>query len=175
MPEQLIRKARPSDGPAIARLHLASYRAAYRDLLPPAFLAGLTLPARELRWRASLRDPSRSTFVTMGHNANAAGLTGFAEIGAARDDDAGAADGELIALHVAPAQWRRGIGRALHGQAIRALADRGCGAATLWVLAGNQRARAFYAAMGWAPDGRTRHLAANGITIPEVRYRIRPG
>ena len=171
----LIRTATAADVPDIARLHLASYRAAYRDLLPAAFLAGLTLADRERRWRESVADPARQTLLTSIKNAPVSGLVALAEIGAGRDDDAGSRDGELIALHVAPGHWRRGIGRALHQRAIAALAGRGFGAATLWVLTGNRQARAFYAAMGWAPDGRAREQAARGILIPEVRYRRRLG
>ena len=49
-----VRTPRPADAPQTARLDLASSRAGYRDLLPTAFLAGLTLADRERRWRARL-------------------------------------------------------------------------------------------------------------------------
>jgi hypothetical protein len=57
----LIQTAGPADVPEIARLHLASYRAAYRDLLPAAFLAGLTLADRERRWARLSQPPPRAT------------------------------------------------------------------------------------------------------------------
>jgi GNAT superfamily N-acetyltransferase len=171
----LIRPAGADDVPQIARLHLASYRAAYGDVLPAAFLAGLTLADRERRWQASVRDPARHTLITTINNANVSGLIAFAEIGAGRDDDAGPAVGELIAMHVAEEYWHRGIGRMLHGHVAAALAGRGFAAGTLWVLTGNRRARVFYAALGWAPDGHARDQEVSGIRIPEVRYRIRLG
>lgn len=172
MSQHLIRAAVPRDAGRIARLHLASYRAAYRDVLPASFLAGLTLADRERRWRASLRNPARRTLLTLIDNA-APRLIAFAEVGRCRDDDVtGARTGELIALHVAEDCWHRGVGRVLHSRAVRVLRERGFTAATLWVLTGNERARAFYAAMGWAPDGHGRDLLVNGACIPEVRYRI---
>jgi ribosomal protein S18 acetylase RimI-like enzyme len=165
-----IRAATPADAKAIARLHLASYRAAYRGLISAEVLASLRAEDREQRWRASLNDPRRRTLVAADDDAVPA-LIGFAEIGPSRDDDAEPGTGELIALHVAQAQWRRGLGRTLNGMAMATLAGAGFRAATLWVLTGNSRARAFYQATGWRDDGTAREFRALGIHVPEVRYR----
>jgi ribosomal protein S18 acetylase RimI-like enzyme len=173
--ELLTRAARPADVPELARLHLASYRAAYRGLLPGAFLAGLTLADRERRWRASLANPERKTFITNIRNGPHVPLAGLAEIGPCRDTDAPSGTGELIALHIAEAFWRRGIGERLHDRAVREMIAHGLATATLWVLTGNERARAFYEAMGWSADGRARDITMDGVTIPEVRYVIRLG
>ena len=48
---------------------------------------------------------------------------------------------------------------------IRALAM-----ATLWVLDGSARARRFYEAAGWAPDGEERIEQLPGFAVREVRY-----
>jgi GNAT superfamily N-acetyltransferase len=61
-------------------------------------------------------------------------------------------------LFVEPAQWRRGIGRALVAEAER-LAARD-GAASLWVIA-NTSALDFYGACGF-------------VTVGEVATRFRP-
>jgi GNAT superfamily N-acetyltransferase len=164
-----LRLAGPADAAVIARLHLASYRAAYRDIVAPGILAGFTLADRERRWRASLATPGRVTYLAGGPG----GPAGFAEIGACRDADQDPAlTGELIALHVREASWRQGIGTALHARAAGELAARGFSAATLWVLTANARARAFYAAAGWAPDGTSRLTPVQDARIPEVRYRV---
>jgi RimJ/RimL family protein N-acetyltransferase len=164
----VIRMAGEADAVAIARLQLASYRAAYRDVLPAAFLAGFGTLEREQRWHASLTDPGRDTYIA----ADAAGrLVGFAEIGGCRDDDIGdEVTGELMALHIGEACWRQGVGRVLHARAAAGLAARGFTRATLWVLTANTRARAFYAAVGWAADGRARHQVLRGTDVHEVRY-----
>jgi GNAT superfamily N-acetyltransferase len=80
-------------------------------------------------------------------------LLGFAVV-LQRDDG----DGELDGLFVEPAQWRRGIGRALVAEAER-LAARD-GAASLWVIA-NTSALDFYGACGF-------------VTVGEVATRFRP-
>ncbi|WP_160573471.1 GNAT family N-acetyltransferase [Actinomadura physcomitrii] len=55
-----IRTATTADAAAIARLHLSSYRAAYRGLLPDGFLAAYDPAERERRWLQRLRDPDRT-------------------------------------------------------------------------------------------------------------------
>lgn len=42
---------------------------------------------------------------------------------------------------------------------------------SLWVLAGNDRARRFYAAAGWSPDGVNRMQLRPGFELNEVRYQ----
>jgi GNAT superfamily N-acetyltransferase len=84
---------------------------------------------------------------------NVGELLGFAVV-LQRDDG----DAELDGLFVEPAQWRRGIGRALVAEAER-LAARD-GAASLWVIA-NTSALDFYGACGF-------------VTVGEVATRFRP-
>ena len=167
----VVRRAGAADADTIARLHLASYRFAYRGLLPAEFLTGLEVGERERRWRASLADPGRVTYIA----ADGAGrLAGFAEAGGCRDDDMdGAVTGELMALHVGERWQHQGIGRLLHARAAALLASRGFTTAMLWVLTDNAPARGFYAALGWTADGRTRHQVLRGADVREVRYAIR--
>jgi hypothetical protein len=44
----------------------------------------------------------------------------------------------------------------------------------LWVLEGNARARRFYEAMGWLPDGGRQLLEMVGAKLYEIRYRLGP-
>lgn len=180
-----IRRAGVGDVPAVACLHLASYRAGYRGLLPAGFLAALDLGDRERRWLSSIRDPARVTLIAENRTGPATAvpgdvppvpgaLIGLAEVGPCRDAGVTPGTGELYALHVARAHWRHGIGRSLHDRALGILVARGSQRATLWVLAGNARARAFYEALGWSPDGHERHRVLREAGIHEVRYRKGP-
>ena len=170
-----IRPATRADADAIAALHLASYRAAYEGLLPAEVLGSLRAEDRRRRWHVSMNDPQRRTLIAQAGDG-ASAVIGFAEVGPSRDDDTEAGTGELMALHVMQSRWRQGSGRALHDTAIATLATLGFQVATLWVLTGNSRARAFYEAMGWNDDGTAREHLAWGIQVPEVRYRtVRPG
>ena len=52
----LVRSAELDDATAIARVHVATWRSAYRGLLPDEFLASLSQSHYEERWRRSLHD-----------------------------------------------------------------------------------------------------------------------
>jgi RimJ/RimL family protein N-acetyltransferase len=54
--------------------------------------------------------------------------------------------------------------------AIEKLTAVGGSRAVLWVLAGNTRARRFYEAGGWKPDGEIRTEPVNGEPVDQLRY-----
>lgn len=78
--------------------------------------------------------------------------------------------GELIAINIHPEHWRHGLGRLLLRHVTAQLAGLGFGAAVLWVVAENVRARAFYEAESWRFDGTTRVDTVQGATVNEVRF-----
>src|SRR5665647_358554 len=61
--EVLIRPATVSDARQIARVHIASWREAYADVIADVYLAHLDVAAREEEWRGVLADLDRSTSV----------------------------------------------------------------------------------------------------------------
>jgi len=164
-----LRLANPSDAYALAEMHVAAWQVAFRGLLPDDFLDGLTVAARAERWQQILTDSSRQTWVA----CEADRIVGFISIGISRDDDAlPQQTGEIYGLYVHPDKWRLGIGAVLMTQALHALQLLGYTEATLWVLRGNWRARDFYKASGFVPDGAAKvDTNAAGISFDEVRYR----
>lgn len=150
--QRQIRAATLADAEAIGRIHLASWQAAYRGVLPDALLDGLDLAERIARRRAALAAPapgSRDWVIV-----EADDVIGWASTGPARDDDLGPASYELYAIYLAPTQVGTGAGRALMTHALADAGDRGFDEMTMWVLRGNDRALRFYAAAGFAPDPR---------------------
>ena len=79
----------------------------------------------------------------------------------------------MLALYVDPGSWGRGVGRLLMAEARDGLRRAGFTGATLWVLAGNDRAQRFYRADGWEPDGEARSVEVWGIAVDELRLRRR--
>ena len=68
---------------------------------------------------------------------------------------------------MAARDWRRA-----HGSGLARAEAAGYADATLWVLRGNRRARDFYEASGFVPDGAAKiDTNAAGISFDEVRYR----
>jgi ribosomal protein S18 acetylase RimI-like enzyme len=138
--------------------------------MPDDFLDGLRAEDRAAGWTRRLRAGPAGSPVLVAERAGA--VVGFAVVGAAEDP---AGLGELQAINVDPDHWRRGAGRALLAAAEAELARLGHAAAVLWVLPGNQRARRFYEAAGWAADGARRTIELYGFGVDEVRYRRRLG
>lgn len=162
------RDARLEDAAAIASTHVAAWRAAYSGLMPPAFLAALDANRARQRWERSLR--ADCPVVVVETNGE---VVGFCRYGPSRDSDASPSTGEVIAINLHPACWRQGLGRELLLVAISKLQAAGFTEATLWVLLGNERARRFYEALGWQPDGTERiETELTGSALHEVRYRL---
>jgi GNAT superfamily N-acetyltransferase len=111
----------------------------------------------------------------------ATGIVGYASYGPERDldgtpgpcpaatDSPQAAVAELYALYVLPAWWSTGTGRALMQRVLDEVRAEGYQRITLWVLAGNARARRFYERSGFRLSGATHVLHGLG-GVPEVCY-----
>ncbi|MGD0862833.1 MAG: GNAT family N-acetyltransferase [Candidatus Limnocylindrales bacterium] len=170
----LIRRAGPTDAGAIARLTITGWKAAYRGILPRDFLDGISVHAREAVWRDRLeRDEAGRLPAWLAERGGRA--LGFVSSGPPRDEDVPLPAAEVYAIYVRPEEWRRGVGQALLETALRHWRDRGVATLVLWVFEANARARAFYEAMGWQPDGARQELELAGESVIEVRYRVGPG
>ena len=163
-----LRRAREDDARGIAEVHVGTWRHAYRDLLPPELLAGLNVGSRERWWRTELGVVAQERRPWIAESDGR--VVGFVSHGPSRDGGSPTI-GEIYAIYVAPECWDRGVGRNLLSHGMRDLLAHGYDEATLWVLAGNQRARAFYEAAGWQADGGERLDEIGGQQLAEVRYR----
>jgi ribosomal protein S18 acetylase RimI-like enzyme len=152
-----IRDAVSDDAPALAAVHEASAKTAYREIF-----AGFPFraPARE-DWLAEI---AASTVVVAEEEDGA--VMGFTIGGRSRDPIG--EGGEIYSLYVAPSCWRRGVGSRLLAEAVRRLEP--LGPLTLWVLEENHAARRFYERHGWRPDGGEKKTFYGAL---ELRYRLR--
>lgn len=153
-----VRAATVADAPAIGEIHVASWRAAYAGLLPDGFLARLSAEARAASWARRIGDPDIPGRVLVVEEGGA--VAGFAAFG----------PGQLYALYLLPEFWGRGLGRLLHDRVVEELSG---DSAVLWVLATNERAKAFYVRQGWVDDGarQTETIDGGRVTLEEMRYR----
>lgn len=168
--DPVIRTATPEDAPAIAQVHVASWRWAYRGQLPDGLLDSLSVDRRLAAWRDALAGGRETTFV-----AEVAGrVVGFASCGSGVERDIPPDTGELSSMYLLEEAAGRGIGAALMSRVLQDLRDRGFARAVLWVLATNDRARRFYEAMGWKHDGATKSDTHpfEEVELREVRYAI---
>jgi len=171
-----VRKADPSDAQALARVHVGTWRATYRGIVPDAYLDALDYGRSEARWRenlerAALRE-SASEGVSPGSATIAAedeeqGVVGFAAFGPNRDKDPNY-DSELYAIYVLPASQKKGAGTMLVREASRILADSGFRSMIVWVLSANP-ARSFYEKLGGEEVGQ-RMIEIGGAQLAETAY-----
>ncbi|WP_274918939.1 GNAT family N-acetyltransferase [Streptomyces sp. WZ-12] len=167
-----------ADVDAVAEVRVRGWRSAYRGLMPPAYLAALSVAEdaeRRREWFARRR-PEAWELVA----ERSGKVVGWLAAGPARDPDLAPGGGELsgrspaaelLALYVAPPLIGTGVGRALLAAGTARARARGFGALSLWVVRGNARAQRFYERAGFAPDGAERSDDVAGWRVPELRYR----
>ncbi len=165
-----IRIANVADALAIAGIHVAAWRVAYRGQMPDAVLANLDVARRATFWRERVVREQGMVFVAEDRE----GIIGFCDLIPSRDEDADKqVIAEIAAIYVHPAHWRKGAGRALCDRAIAAARTNGSQAVTLWVLETNLAAKLFYGALGFTPDGsRKTDQLPDGSKLHEARYRL---
>ena len=162
----IVRPARIDDVPALARVLVDSWRAAYRELVPGSYLQGFNYEWREESFRESLATGAEETFVVQLDRD----IAGFLTLGTARDPDLDSSrTGEIWGIYLSPGHWRRGVGKKLVWEAERVFKSRGYESAVLWVLERNEQARRFFEAVGFNPEGETIEIDW-GILLRAVRY-----
>lgn len=168
-----VRPAGVADAADVAHVRIASWRAAYRGIVPDAVLDGLDLAAETATWRERLATPGPAV-VRVAFAGDPPVIVGFVTAGPGRHAGEDGL-GEVWAIYVDPPAQGRGAGQALMDAAERVLAARGFHEAVLWVFEANDSARGFYEHLGWAPDGAAKPLNIGGAAPIEVRYRKRLG
>jgi GNAT superfamily N-acetyltransferase len=165
MAEILLRPAGHDDLDALAAIHQASARAAYRQIFPPA--ARFPVEAARGEIALHLHAPAMRTTLAI-HAGIPAGLVAA---GPAAPLDAAPADriGQIHLLHVHPDWQGHGIGTRLLEDALAWLGGAGSARAILWVLVLNRRARRFYERRGWIADGALR-TEQHAIAVEIMRY-----
>ena len=145
-----IRLAQLSDAGGIARVHVDTWRASYRGIIPDAHLDSLSYEQREQRWRDNFAGFGPDVFMYVATDDDSR-VIGFAGGGPERGGDP-TYKGELYALYLLQSYQRQGIGRELTRTVAHHLAKQGHSSMLAWVLAQNP-SRKFYEALGGQPPG----------------------
>ncbi|WP_417555068.1 GNAT family N-acetyltransferase [Microbacterium sp.] len=167
----LLRPATVADADGIAEVHVLSWQAAYRGLVPQDVLDSLSVAERAASWARILAETPRRTLVAVDGER----VVGWASFGDARDADAGEPDsrggtGELWGIYAHPDAWSTGVGHLLLTAVEQELTDAGHETAYLWVLAGNSRAAEFYERHGWHADGGMKTDRRPRMVLHELRH-----
>lgn len=141
-----VRLARMDDAPVLGQVHCASWRSAYRDILPEEVLRRLDPQERARRMRRLIAEtnPWRWLLVAANQDDQAVGFC------AAGPEQTGHPIfcGEIYGLYLLPEVQRRGLGRRLVENAHRRLQAAGMQGLVIWVLRDNRSACAFYESLG---------------------------
>jgi ribosomal protein S18 acetylase RimI-like enzyme len=170
--EVTVRWAEPADAEEIASVHIASWQASYRGLLPDETLDGLRLDQRTKQWRAWLAPGGERAETLLAERDGA--IAGFATL-AMPSHDADEPEGvaEIPALYLDPSARRAGIGSRLVDDSLAEMRRRGFREAILWMLEGNDAANSFYERTGWRRDGgrRESQYYPDAPELAELRFR----
>lgn len=141
-----LRPMAPADADAVALLHVASWRSAYRGVFTDHYLDHEADAERRQAWHARLQAGTTSAEWGLIAEDAAGRLLGFAWVMPDRDPHWG---DYIDNLHVAPDLKGGGIGRRLmQGVAARLQREGSTRPLYLWVLDVNTAARGFYERLG---------------------------
>lgn len=156
-----VRLAVAADAPAVAEVHVRTWQAAYRGLVPDSVLDALSVQERTAMWERGI--PRGGVWVGLVDGE----VAGFVAVGPSDEPDAAS---KLYAIYVLPSAWGTPLGYEL---ARAALADEQD--VVLWVFDENPRARRFYERLGFRADGLVKTETIGGVELKEVRYRFGGG
>ncbi|TDC82280.1 GNAT family N-acetyltransferase [Micromonospora sp. KC606] len=178
-----VRPARPEDAGEIARIQLATWRVAYRRILPRHVLDNLDEAWLARRWSAAVQEPPSGAHrvLVAVEQAEQSYLVGFVASGPA-DAEALAPEepaeslGEGVAavtdLLVEPRWGRRGHGSRLLAAAVDGWRTDGLHRAVAWAFEGDEATRKFLTSTGWEPDGAARALDVDDMLVPQLRLHV---
>jgi GNAT superfamily N-acetyltransferase len=178
-----VRPARSDDAAEIARIQLATWRVAYRRILPRHVLERLDEAWIARRWRTAVEEPptpSHRVLVAI-EQAEESYLVGFAASGPA-DEQALAPDEDLETLDrsaaaitdllVEPRWGRRGHGSRLLAASVDLWRSDGLERAVAWAYEADPATQKFLTSAGWEPDGAARALDVDDRLVPQVRLHV---
>jgi ribosomal protein S18 acetylase RimI-like enzyme len=160
----VVRRAGGGDAAAIARVHVETWRTAYRGLLPDDYLASLDEAGYQERWKRTLTDGAGRVYVAEDRRE----IVGFASGGPERAGEDGFT-GELYAIYVLQEAQGRGHGRRLVQAVAQGLREMKLPNMIVWVLRDNHDARRFYESLGGLYV-RSQPITIGSALLQEVSY-----
>ena len=163
----LIRSATEADVTPVAQIHMASWRDAYRGVIPDAVIDARTVEGAVAMWFANLAQfPLNLTVAQMADRQ----IAGFSCAGPVTDQErSGPYEFEVYALHVRPDLRRNGVGAALLHQAMTRARDLGTRSLIVWTLENLHLSRRFYEREGGTLVKRG-EWQIGGVTLPDLAY-----
>ncbi len=171
-----MRQAEAVDAAQMSKIHAASWRAAFRGMVPDGYLDRLP----DMYWRESFRKALEDGSLSAKLIEDGDCVAGVITYGPARTKLPVAGKpagtfanysrfGQVVSLYLMPEYYGRGYGRELL-EAVREELLQTYEGIFLWVLRENRQARAFYEKLGFVPTEETRFCEIDGETLTDIRY-----
>lgn len=142
----VIRPLAQADAPAVAALHIETWRDTYRGLMPDEKLDGLSVEVFTERWNKSLQQPNpHENLLTLGAFRNDV-LLGFAGAGRPRED--WGYQSELWAVNIPKRFQKAGVGKLLVKHCVEYCLSLAAKNMYLYCMMGNKNAEQFYQYLG---------------------------
>ncbi|WP_339229008.1 GNAT family N-acetyltransferase [Oceanobacillus sp. FSL K6-2867] len=138
----IIRKATIADAEDIAKVHVDSWKIAYKGILPDEFLNRLSYEQRTMLWERNTMEQN----VYIAENAEGK-IVGFSIGDKERTKMYDGYEGELNAIYILKAYQRRGIGKLLIQPVVEELLQKGINTMIVKVIEENPSS-VFYEALG---------------------------
>ncbi len=176
-----VRSARPEEADDIARIQVATWRTAYRRLLPRHVLDGLDETWISERWAEAIAKPPSPRHrvlvaVEQGAEKHTVGFvaSGPADAAALAPDEQDLPENvaAVTDLLVEPRWGRRGHGSRLLSAAVDLWREDGFETAVAWAYLEDPATRGFLTSAGWAPDGAARSLDVDDLLVAQLRLHV---
>ncbi|MDX8000175.1 GNAT family N-acetyltransferase [Xenorhabdus sp. Reich] len=159
-----IREAHLSDAREIALLHVKSWQAAYKNILPSKKLDTLSLSEKITSWKKRLNYSEINLPKTLIVEYDGE-IIGFCSFGADPDESN---IGSILAIYFYPKYWGMGYSEKLIYTALKNLQLSGFKLIILWVVEDNVRALRFYKKIGFLPYKKYKIVSLLGCQIREI-------
>ena len=162
----LIKRAAPEDAPAISRIYAASWRTAYRGMVPQKYLDELQDDYWVTKFQNWITNNSLQVDLLYADNTPA----GCVAYGKARDEQL-TGWGEIVSIYVHPDYYRQGYGAKLLNSTLKNLKAMEYQNCYLWAFSDNWNARKFYEANGFKVTQDSCYSEIMGKQLAETRYK----
>ena len=165
-----IRQAVPSDSADIARVHVDSWKTAYRGIIADDYLDSLSYEERERRWFENLSSTGRFVFVAEDSTSEPTEkkIIGFCSGGRNSSSIDSEYAAELGSIYILQEHRGRGVGKALVHSLAMSLVEVGFSSMIVWVLSKNPYRRFYESLHG--KYVRSAEIQIGGSTFEEVAY-----
>jgi GNAT superfamily N-acetyltransferase len=164
----LVRPALQRDAKAIAELHNATLREAFKGIVADAQFPTVTQDKRQAFWREAIEYSEPHVQVALDGEK----MVGFVGYDRSRDKGTPPTMGEIWNIFAAPAYWGKGVGLALWDAAREGLLDEGCTHVSVWVPTGNDRVVRFHELAGFKREMASAKTVPFGdVKLEEIRLK----